>query len=169
VWFAQVDLSLAALPSGLQTFEGVQFDVRGLIQLRRGAVDCELFPERVNIPVKRTFTQLHALHGTRWPDEDGTNIAALVLHYTDGTEATLPIVFGEHLRHEKSRNETKSDCPGAQVAWLGPAPENLWDIIQFRIYKATFRNPRPALPVDRIEYVSKVTRSAPFLVALTVE
>jgi WD40 repeat protein len=172
----QLDLSLAALPSGLQTFERVQFDVRGLIQLRRGALDCELFPEQVAIPVKRTFKLLHALHGTRWADEERKTIAALVLHYSDGAEATLPIKFGEHLRQEKAarysgemiRTDNQPECTNGAVAWLGPPPERPWDV-QLRLYKTTFRNPRPTMEVDRIEYLSKVTRSAPFLVALTVE
>jgi hypothetical protein len=45
-----VDLSLAALSSGHQTYGGVGFDVRGLIQLRRGAPDGELYPEQMPIP-----------------------------------------------------------------------------------------------------------------------
>jgi len=34
---------------------------------------------------------------------------------------------------------------------------------------AAFTNPRLALDVERIEYVSKVGRCGPFLMALTVE
>ena len=173
--FYQGDLSLAALPPGLHTFLTVPFDVRGLIQLRRGAVDCELFPERVAIPVSRAFTQVHTLHGTRW-EAEGMTIAALVLHYQDGAQETLPIIFGAHLRHEKAKcdddgdfiNDTQPECANGAVAWLGPAPKQIGDV-QLRLYKSTFPNPRPAVAVDRIEYASMATRSAPFLLALTVE
>lgn len=172
----QVDLNLAALPAGLQTFQKSLFDVRGLIQLRRRSVDHELFPERTPIPVRRAFTRLHALHGTRWEEEEGMTIAELVLRYQDGAAETVPIVFGEHLRHEKARRDADGDfdidnhpeCTQGTVAWLGPAPERPGEV-QLRLYKTTFPNPRPAVEVVQIEYISKVTRSAPYLVALTVE
>jgi len=164
----EVDLSLTALPSGLHTFAGVRFDVRGLIQLRRGAVDCELFPERVAIPVTRRFTQLHALHGGRWPEQEGMSVASLVLHYADDTEATLPIVYGVHLRAANAAEVGKADCPFGQVVWPSPVPADPKDV-QPWLYKVTFTNPRPALDVERIEYVSKVGRCGPFLVALSVE
>ena len=164
----EVDLSLAALPSGLRTFAGVRFDVRGLIQLRRGAVDCELFPERVAIPVRRWFTQLHLLHGGRWEEQQGTAVASLVLHYADGTEATLPIVYGEHLHAANAGADRKADCPLGQLVWPSPVPAEPEEV-QPWLYQTTFANPRPALEVERIEYVSKVGRCGPFLVAVTVE
>jgi hypothetical protein len=164
----EFDLSLAALPSGLQTLAGVRFDVRGLIQLRRGAVDCELFPERVAIPVRRRLTQLHALHGGRWPEQERTPVASLVLHYADGTEATLPILYGAHLRAANAGDNRQADCPLGQVVWPSPFPATPKEV-QPWLHKTTFPNPRPTLGVERIEYVSQVGRCGPFLVAVTVE
>jgi hypothetical protein len=164
----EVDLSLVALPSGLQTFAGVCFDIRGLIQLRRGAVDCELFPERVTIPVKRKFTRLHALHGGRWPEQEGTSVASFVLHYTDGSEATVPIIYGKHLRVQSTGDAGKADCPLGHMVWPSPVPTDPEDVRPW-LYHATFTNPRPVLAVERIDYLSQVGRCGPFLVALTVE
>jgi WD40 repeat protein len=164
----EVDLSLAALPSGLQTFAGVRFDVRGLIQLRRGAVDCELFPERVTAPVTRRFTRLHVLHGGRWLEQEGTPVASLVLHYAKGTEATLPIFYGKHLRAANAGQDRKAGIPLGQLVWPSPVPADPKDV-QPWLYQTTFTNPRPELEVERIEYVSKVGRCGPFLVAVTVE
>ena len=137
-------------------------------------MDCELFPERVAIPVRRTFTQLHVLHGGRWPEQEGTSVASLVLHYADGTEAILPIVYGEHLRAANVDDEVlraanrKADCPLGQVVWPSPVPADPKNV-QPWLYQVTFTNPRPALDVERIDYVSKVGRCGPFLVAVTVE
>ena len=163
----QLDLNLAALPAGYRTFAGVPFDVRGMVQLRRAAVDFELFPERVMFPVQRAFQRLHCLHATREDAEQGMAIAALVLHYADGTSTELPICYGVHLRQVTMASWTEPDCPQGEVAWKGPAPAA--GDRQQRLYKSTFTNPNPRLEVLEIEYVSKLTRSGPFLVALTVK
>jgi WD40 repeat protein len=164
----EADLSLAALPPGMRTLAGVAFDVRGLVQLRRAAPDCELFPERVSIAAMKAFRRLHVLHGTRWDEPDGTTIGAFILHYASGPPAELSIVYGEHLRSEFVEAGRQSECAHGEVAWISPAPAGPADW-QLRLYKTTFTNPRPEREVVRIDYVSKVTRCGPFLVALTAE
>jgi hypothetical protein len=143
------------LPAGLQTFRGV-------------APDSELHPDRVAIPVRRVFQRLHALHGTTWFERQGREIGAFVLHYADGGVTELPIVFGEHLRGEDPRLDPKSECPNGQLVWGAGSSANPADN-QPRLYQTTFVNPNPALEVVRIDYVSKVTRCGPLLVALTIE
>src|SRR5205085_1745330 len=75
---------LAKVPVGLQTFEGVLFDVRGIAQLS-GAVDSPAtnsqarFPEAItNVSVKLKFRKLHALIGTGWQQEIGVQIATII-------------------------------------------------------------------------------------------
>jgi hypothetical protein len=64
-------------------------------------------------------------------------------------------------------SRTEPDCAEGQVAWKGPTPAaGDW---QPRLYQSTFTNPKPELEILKVEYVSKLTRSGPFLVALTVE
>ena len=147
----QLDQNLAALPSGCQTLAGVPFDVRGLVQLRRAAADFELFPERTVIPVQRAFQRLHCLHGTREPAEEGTLIAAWVLHYADGTSEELPVCYGVHVRQVAIPSQPEPDSAQGEVVWKGPAPAaGDW---QPRLYKSTFVNPKPSLEVLKIEYV----------------
>jgi RNA polymerase sigma factor (sigma-70 family) len=165
---ADIDRTLSALPAGLQTFAGVPFDVRGFVQLRGVAPDSELHPDRVVIPVKRVFTRLHALHGTTWFERQGREIGAFVLHYVNGEVAELPIVFGEHLRGENPRFDPKSECPNGQLVWGAGSSADPADK-RPRLYKTMFVNPNPELEVVQIDYVSKVTRCGPLLVALTVE
>ncbi|MHC1764642.1 MAG: WD40 repeat domain-containing serine/threonine protein kinase [Verrucomicrobiia bacterium] len=168
----ELDHNLAALGSGLKTLNGVTFDARGIVQLRRNAPDCEQFPDRVVIPVSQRFQRLHALHGTRWIVAEEKPVAAFVLHYTDGTERELPILYGQHLRVEDVNAPLQfafgPACSRAVVAWTGPpAPEQGgW---QPRLYLAAFENPSPERAVEEIEYVSRLTQTAPFLVGLTVE
>ena len=92
----------------------------------------------------------------------------LVLHYADGTQAELPIVDGLHLRHEDVGTDLGSVGPEAAVATAAPRAERRQPR-QPRLYKTTFINPHPDREVHQIEYISKVTQSAPFLLAVTVE
>jgi len=41
--------------------------------------------------------------------------------------------------------------------------------LRLRLYLTPYENPRPDLEVTSIDFVSKLTHAAPFLVALTVE
>jgi WD40 repeat protein/predicted Ser/Thr protein kinase len=161
---ADVDFSLAALPPGLQSYGGVAFDARGTLQLRWAAPDSELYPDRVTIPLGRVFHRLHAFHGTTGFEPDGHAIGAFVLHYTDGQAVELLLVSGEHLR---GIEDSRSDCPSGQMVWPSAPVKNAGP--QLRLYHTTFLNPKPELNVVSVEYVSKLTRCGPFLVALTVE
>lgn len=163
----QLDWNLAALPAGCNTLAGVAFDVRGLVQLRPAALDCELFPKTSVVPVHRVFERLHCLHGTREAAEHNQALAGYVLHYADGTSAELPVNYGVHVCQVATPAYTEGDGPEGQLAWKGPTPAaGGW---QPRLYKTTYTNPKPETEVLRIEYVSKLTRSGPFLLALTVE
>ncbi len=163
-----VDRNLGELPAGVQALGGVSFDVRGFVQLRGVAPDSEIYPDRVAIPVRRAFQRLQALHGTTWFERPGREIGAFVLHYASGEVAELPIVFGEHLRGEDARLKPESECPGGRLVWGGDSAAGAADN-RPRLYLAAFANPKPGLEVVQIDYVSKLTRCGPLLVALTVE
>ncbi|MHB1310299.1 MAG: hypothetical protein ACYC23_24800, partial [Limisphaerales bacterium] len=77
---------LQSLPKGVARFDGIDFDVRGLIQLtlrdREGPCHTQgwaRFPERVEgIPVRRPFEKLHALMGTTRAALQDTQIGTLM-------------------------------------------------------------------------------------------
>jgi outer membrane lipoprotein-sorting protein len=84
---------LSELPQGLQQFEEVWFDVRGIVQLAGTAEPYlrRLYPATVsNILVNRTFDKIHLLHATGWSAVDGTHVASLRLHYVDGQHRIPP-------------------------------------------------------------------------------
>jgi hypothetical protein len=162
------DLNLAELPAGAQRFAGVLFDVRGLVQLRRGTLDTSHFPERVAVETRRSFARLHALHGVRWQSVDGKAVGGFVLHYADGRKAELPIVYGQHVFCELALKTVQERSAGAELAWSGADPTGRPEYA-FRLYEASFANPHPDLEVVRIEYFSSLGKSAPFLLALTLE
>jgi len=87
---------LAELPRGVQEFDGVAFDIRGVIQLQSQVWKqrkCP-FPEKVEgIPIQRACRFLYLLHadgGSQAPT--GTPVALLLLHYQDGTQAEIAIL-----------------------------------------------------------------------------
>jgi hypothetical protein len=164
----QADLSLKALLYGTRDFAGVVFDARGLVQLRRSSADCAMFPDRVSIPLGRKLSRFHVLHGTRWEGLEGKPVGSFVLHYTDGSDAETPIVYGDHLLCELAVKNPTHSCKAADLAWSGPDPTGRSEYL-FRVFKAKFENPRPDREVAWIDYTSKVGKAAPFLVALTVE
>jgi tetratricopeptide (TPR) repeat protein/tRNA A-37 threonylcarbamoyl transferase component Bud32 len=165
--------NLARLPKGAQIMAQVQFDVRGLVQLR-GTVMRPMVRKRyaasvTGIPIHRRFARLHVLHGTCWAEADGKKIGAYVLHYVDGRQSELPIVHGEDVR-DWWHVPVHRAVTRAAVAWTGSCVatevQSDWFL---RLFMRTYDNPRPEVEVESVDFLSDQTRCAPFLIALTLE
>ena len=158
------------IPLGVGPFDGVDFDVRGLIQLsgemiKKAGGD---FPEQVKgIKVGQKCKRLHFLQASTWGQppylEEGVQIGMFVLHYADGSEREIPIVNGEDLRDWLARS--KEDPKRATIVWSGENPTKS----EVRVYKSTSENPLPDQKLESIDYVSKMTAASPFLLAITLE
>jgi hypothetical protein len=173
---------MAELPRGIHTFGGVSFDVAGKIQLMGRSLlrANRIYPVmRKNIPIAQKCRQIHLLHGASHVLEPGVTVAKLVLHYADGSVREIGIVAGEHLLDWRgpiyltpaAGEQFAPKARGTELAWVGtdsrlaqPPP-----IVAERIYKSTFANPQPEVEIARMDYVSTLTSTAPFLVGLTVE
>jgi len=55
------------------------------------------------------------------------------------------------------------------VAWVGTNPVSERYEAKVRLFLSTFENPKPEVEVVSVDFVSKLTPFAPFLVAMTVE
>ena len=161
--------SLINLPGGLQTMAGVAFDLRGLIQLRGESRDESRFPEQVaGIRVERKARAIHFLHATQRSLPDGRHIGHYVVHYADGSESTLPIIYGQNVRDWWVHSGEPVGPNELSPAWSGyneqsPAAGSI------RLFKWTWKNPLPNLGIRSLDFVSEKTLCAPFLVAITVE
>jgi WD40 repeat protein len=170
---------LSRLPIGMVTIGGTAFDTRGVIQLRQFqhqggmfATVWEQWPQQVEgIPVRQRFGWLHVLHGTASHEPDGTAIAALVLHYAESPPVELDLRYGVHVRDwfYRPAEASEPDTPGTRAIWTDTNPLAEAQGQSVRLFVATLPNPRPDEEVTCIDYVSRMTRCAPFLVALTVE
>jgi hypothetical protein len=133
-----------------------------------------LLPERVSdIRVGPRVQQLHVLHGVTGGagTSDGTPIASLVWHYADGTERETEIVYGRDVRdwwQGGAHGDPATECERGRVVWTGNNPVARKCGSTLRLYLTPYDNPRPELEVTGVDYVSKMTPAASFLVAMTV-
>jgi hypothetical protein len=125
-------------------------------------------PAKIEIKVGRKFTWLHVLHSTAYAVNEGPiQIAAYTLHYEDGTTATIPIVNGKDISAFWKRPGDQ-DPSVARVGWEGSNEHVKQKGFKIRLYVSSWENPRPDATVARIEFVSAMTKAAPFCVAMTL-
>ncbi|MBI4327347.1 MAG: hypothetical protein HY674_19100, partial [Chloroflexi bacterium] len=166
---------LSSLPRGLQVFAGIKFDVRGLIHLssrwvkQNTALQSAPYPEEVKgIKVGRKCQRVHFLHASHWVHEkDGTHVSSFFFNYTDGQKQELPIIYGQDLRDWWNRND--KPATDAMEAWAGTNRVNKAAGTSIHVYKRTWPNPRADVAIESIDFVSKMARPAPFLIAVTVD
>ena len=164
------DNNLNKFPAGYQLFNDVRFNVAGLIQLANEGDAREKnppFPTGVEgIPVNRFCRSIHLLHGTVLDTDSGTVVASLILHYADGTTNKLDVIYGQQV-YNWWFQDSDADAPLAgntKVAWVGENPSS-----KVRVFQTSFANPKPGGKIESVDYVSGLSKCAPFLLALTVE
>jgi hypothetical protein len=170
---------LRLLPRGIVSFNDVAFDVRGIIQLSRQEDSVQFLAymwrpisERINaIAVGRRFRRFHALLGTESAAPEGRTIGTLVWHYADGSQHSCPIDYGRHVRSYWTAHDRRTTAPLARLAYEGDDPSPHINPIgtRLRLYQTAWENPKPDLEVVSFDFVSAMARSAPFLIAVTVE
>ena len=161
----------ARVPVGLQTMAGTTFDVRGIVLLNNPR-DNRNFPRAVNgIVCGRTCAKLHFLHASadtydRWD----TVIAAYVVHYSDGSQVEIPLRAAREISDRYVFHGTPQPTSPPVVAWKGANDFTDEDKkCDLYLWKFTWENPHPEIPVQSIDFVKKSENSAPFLVAITAE
>jgi hypothetical protein len=165
--------NLAELPRGLQKFAGVQFDVRGLIQLGGRALNDWLgasYPGEVKgIRIRQKCRALHFLQGTGSREPDGLTIGRFVIHYQGGLQSEVPLVYGDNLSDWWFKPGSDEQFQHAVVAWAGKNAATEKNRLSLRLFKFTWQNPLTNCAVESIDFVSVNSNSSPFLVAITAE
>ncbi len=171
---SQIDRSgklLITYPEGVQRIAGIDFDVRGLVHL--GARPFPIvFPEKIeSIPVNRKCTSIHFLHGAASVATNGSRIASFLVHFQDGRTAKVPIIYGKDVKERWFYRNQKSDSPPgeAQPAWITPSDKVGVNGKALRLFVTSWTSPNPASEVASLDFLSHMTESAPFLLAITVE
>jgi hypothetical protein len=163
----------AELPPGDHTLGGVLFRLGdGVIQL--GSARGPEKPEAAEgILVQRKIARVHVLHAGQWtPDEPLPRrpvIGEFLLHYADGSTASLPIVYGVDVREWWTIDGGKPVTRG-RVVWTGANLRSDERGVSLRLYGSVWENPHPDREVTALDYVSYMTNlCSPFCVAITVE
>jgi hypothetical protein len=162
---------LGTMPHGLQRLGTVDFDVRGIVQLcsTKIAAGGGLPKEVKDIQVNQKCRRLHFLQGTQWRVADGTRIGSYVLHYAGGAQAELPIVYGQQVRDWWSSGSEELEAKAARVAWKGSNAATERQNVSLRVFDNACNNPHPEQQIQSVDFVSSMTDSAPFLIAITLE
>ncbi|MSU59351.1 MAG: hypothetical protein EXS35_14470 [Pedosphaera sp.] len=160
---------LGMLPTGAQTFAGIEFDVRGLIQLSCRKAAADAFPKAIrDIPIGIKCRRIHFLHAATmsWGATNGEPVVQIVMHQSGTAAAEQTIRFGQDIRdwwvHPKQ--QPTGEDP-AMIAWRGTNSAGQ----ALQLFKTTWENARPDDPVETLDYVSAMATAAPFLIAVTVE
>lgn len=160
--------TLEELPPGLLQLAGQVFDVRGIVQLSGSELKRVggQFPQQITgIKINQTCRQLHFLQAAAWKSPDGTTIGTYRLHYADGQEQVIPIVYGADVRDWNMDSDSTVKLTRSTVAWSG---FNSAQVV-VRVFKSTWVNPLPETEIVSLDYVSAMAAAAPFLLAVTAE
>jgi hypothetical protein len=157
---------LGTTPQGRQNFSGVEFDVRGLVEV--GAEwHLKAYPElpaRVSgIGVRQRARKLHFLHAAVGKESDGTAVGSYIIHRGDGSTTDVPLVYGRDLIDWATA--PPKDGTSLRVAWQGPHAPG----IDARLYLTMWENPQPEVPIESLDLVSHRTQAAVVLIAITAE
>jgi hypothetical protein len=166
---------LASLPKGVQTMDGVDFNIGQSVILLSGWTTVHDRPASVRgIDVDDTFQRLHILHATHWSAKPRATVAYYTVRYDDKSEESIPIRYGEDV-NDWWHNEGATPPSPAQVAWEGENTATCKCGATIRLYKTTWHNPHAARKVHSIDFASVNFQSkdspeaAPFCVAMTTE
>jgi hypothetical protein len=162
---------LSALPSGIQRLAGVEFDVRGLIQVGGLSRSAQPYSNVVaGLRLERGCRRLHFLHAAINASgvANGTEIGRYVIHHSNGQSNEIQVTIGSHLAHwRRQSNEVE---PKFVVAWMQSEESAAKERKNpARLFKMTWDNPLPGMDIKSIDLISTHQNAAPFLVAITAE
>jgi hypothetical protein len=158
------------LTNGVYTIHGISFDVRGLVHLT--ATNFVIpFPQAVNggIALNRQCARVHLLHGVVGAVPEGAIVARYVFHLQNGRKFETPIVYGKDVLTRFFIPEDETDSEKLRAAWITPSNRTGSSGRALRLYLTSWENPEPSVMVQSVDFISEMTASAPFLVAITTQ
>ncbi len=174
-WFNHAGHDLHDVPKGIQEFDGVKFDVRGLIVLAGGwrtlkITGLALPEEFLGINIGMKGNKLHFLHASAFDSPPGTKIGAYIINYANGEQREIPLKYRENVMDWWERKEEgEVTDPNATPAWYGSNAASRSFGLRTRIIKYTWENPLPEVEMTSLDFKTELENAAPMLFAMTVE
>lgn len=171
-WRGNPGDDLAALPKGMQTFGGVEFNVGGIVQLKSNSSDAAGFPAEIKgIPVHQRCQHLYFLHAASLDgkSQDGEQIGSYLIHLPNN-ELTLeiPIYYGRSVRNwHQEANEPDAERE-LKVVWKGENSATKQTGKSIRLFLTAW-NLAPGVEIDSLDFISAEKSAAPFLVAISFD
>jgi hypothetical protein len=157
--------NLSALPKGLQKWDGVTFDVRGVIHLTRGSRNLP-FPSSVgDIVVTQACSKIHLLHGFVFSEPPKGDLSRVAIRFDGGQEHS--VVLSHTGRHAMPGRESPSRTD--TLVWQAALEFKDLKVRTVCLYHTSTLNPHPDVPVANLNFSSAMTEAAPFLLAVTLE
>jgi hypothetical protein len=171
-WHGNAGNDLSSLPSGVQNFAGVDYDVRGIVQLGSKDLAAARFPARVDgIKVHQKCARLHFLHSAGYGNlnNEGEQIGSYIVHFaTNRMTLEIPIIYGRDVRnwHRMAGEQPSTDL---NLAWRGTNAVSADSHNFIRLFTTTWVNVVPGVDIESIDFVSSMGKAAPFLIAITAD
>ncbi|HTA30827.1 MAG TPA: hypothetical protein VK731_10080 [Candidatus Cybelea sp.] len=171
-WHGNSKNDLSSLPSGVQNFAGVDYDVRGIMQLGSKDRAAEKFPTRIDgIKVQQKCARLHFLHSAGFGNvnNEGEQIGSYIVHFsTNRMQLEIPIIYGRDVRnwHRMAGEQPSTEL---NLAWRGTNGVSADSHNYIRLFTTTWVNVVPAMEIESIDFVSAMGKAAPFLIAITAD
>lgn len=146
---------------------GREFDIKVGVATASDRTSAGYPGEMTGIPIAQKCRRLHFLH-TGWNavSSDGLEVGGYRLHYADGQQKLIPIIYGAHLRMDRLAADAKDPLANnTKVAWVGEKP----GFGHFRLFEMAWENERPDVAIESIDLISRKTATGPTLFAITVE
>ncbi|HZR19721.1 MAG TPA: hypothetical protein VFE51_20720 [Verrucomicrobiae bacterium] len=171
-WQGKPGDDLAALPKGLQHLGGVDFDIRGIVQLKGQSPALSAFPASAKgIPVHQRCQHLYFLHAAcvSGKVEDGEQIGSYVVHLpNDQMTLDIPIYYGRSVLNWHQEKAESTPDKDLKVAWSGQNALSARGDRPIRLFMTAW-NLAPGVEVDSLDFVSAERNAAPFLVAISFD
>ena len=155
-------------PAGRRTLAGGrEFDIKAIVVVGANQGDTGAPGEVLGIPISQKCRRLHFLHvGLKQKKKDGTEVGVYRLHYADGQQKEIPIIYGAHFRlYSQADDPNEALAKNTRVAWVGDTPTKT----RIQLFEMTWENERPDVAIESLDFISRKTGTAPILFAITAE
>ncbi len=144
---------------GVLEFDGIRFDVRGVLQLQGKGMPLVKFPSSRIIKNVPSGQRVYVLQGSFFEGAAGEKVAGYRLHFLVGEPVEVPVRFGEQIWHSEIPNQ--AELPEELTAHAHGSPT-------FTVYHFSFDVPE-GRDVRSIEFRTGESEAAPFLLGVTIE
>jgi hypothetical protein len=162
---------LNRLPRGIHKLGETYFRIGEKMIHVQGRSRPDLPQSVKGIKVRARGRTLHFLHSTQGGlNAEDTLIGAYVVHYADGSNEQVPLVYARDITNWLHRDPGRR-IDRAKPAWTGQndaAARHVRPGLMIRLFDLAWTNPHPEKEITSLDVLSAGKECDPFLVAVTV-